>query len=462
MSANLQACSFLLGRLQREVARFRALSFPGHDTGPRKWLNLIGGLLDTASSYLEAAEQPATAAIEKSRLISEADHLGGTAYYYLTFVTGSDSTQIPHQVVAPFQRWVAGLGIAQTVFFRAEHAPNYELFTADLQNYALLNNPSASLVDAINKINWPALRVSVPGHSMGLLPHFAVVAHELGHAIQNRINIDLTGYQQSVVEAVDRVRARLAIENIPFTQESGIAFGETIQSWMNEFKADAVGNELVGPAFFFALCGFLELAGQGYGVAKTHPPSDLRRALLFQRMNDGQQSFTSVLAGKAGLTLTEEFNSPHIARCLPPDDFYVELKQTMGETQAAICVELIPVFTKLAPAIFAAAHTELLTNSPSLVYSPKQLSDDLDRHLEMLCNLVPPIEYEDNGARKPAALSTILNVGWVALLTRVDRFPPARGLSSSSEVAARLECLHELLLKATELAEARSLWEECA
>jgi hypothetical protein len=462
LSANLQACSFLLGRLQREVARFRALSFPGHDTGPRKWLNLIGGLLDTASTYLEEAELQATNATDKSRLISEAEHLGGKAYYYLTFVTGSDSTQIPHQVVAPFQRWVTGLGIAQTVFFRAEHAPNYELLTADLKNYALLNNASASLVDAIGKINWPALRVSVPGHSMGLLPHFAVVAHELGHAIQGRINIDLLPYQQSVVDALTRIQARLAVEKIQFTQEFGIAFGETIHSWMNEFKADAVGNELVGPAFFFALCGFLELAGHGYGIAKTHPPSDLRRALLFQSMNAGQLSFAAVLADKAELILTEELNSPHITRCLAPDDLYAELKQSMGEAQAAICVELIPVFTALAPAIFAAAHAELNAHSPSLIYSPQQLSNDLDRHLEMLCNLVPPIEYEENGSTKPAALSTILNVGWVALLTRVDRFPPARGLSSSSEVAARLECLHELLLKATELAEARSLWEECA
>lgn len=462
MPANLQACSFLLGRLHREVVRLRAIAFPGHDTGPRKWLNVIAGLLDTASSYLASAQLQGVLPDEASRLIRQAEDLGGEAYKLLTFVAGADSSQIPHQVVAPFQRWVNALGITQTIFFRAEHLPNYELQPVDLQNASLLNGASQSLIDAVGAVSWPALRVSVPGQAMGLLPHFAVVAHELGHAIQNLIRPDLTPYFQSADDAIDRVKVRLKNNGITFSKEDELTAQKIINSWMNEFKADAVGHYLVGPGYFFAFCGFLELAGHNYGIGRTHPPSDLRRALLFQKLQEGPLSFTQVLEQRTGLALTEDFNSPHIARCPAADILYPELTQRVGPVQAAICVELTPLFASLAPAIFDAARVHLETNSPALIYSPNQYLLDLDRHLELLCNLVPPIEFRDEGGTRACSLSTILNVGWAALLTKVERFPPVRGLGATETVAARMECLHELLLKAAELAEARQLWEEQA
>jgi hypothetical protein len=74
--------------------------------------------------------------------VKDAERVGNDAYQLLTFVAGADSTQIPHQVVAPFQRWVDALGIKQTIFFRAEHLPNYELTTIDGQSLALLNGAS--------------------------------------------------------------------------------------------------------------------------------------------------------------------------------------------------------------------------------------------------------------------------------------------------------------------------------
>lgn len=462
MSANLQACAFLLGRLQREVVRLRAVAFPGHDTGPRKWLNLTVGLLDTASSYLASAQVAGLSADEISKLIKEAERLGGKAYELLTFVAGADSSQIPHQVVAPFQRWVAGLGITQTLFFRAEHLPNYELQAIDHRNDSLLIDASQSLIDAISDISWPALRVSVPGQAMGLLPHFAVVAHELGHAIQGRISPDFTPFEPAANDAVDRAKARLQKDGITFTTEDELTAQQIVNSWVNEFKADAVGHYLVGPAFFFAFSGFLELAGQGYGIGRTHPPSELRRALLFQKLNEGNSSFCSVLQQKTGLVLTEDFTSPHIARCPDADTLYAMLRPRIGDAKAALCVELAPFFATLAPAIFEAARIHLEAHSSPLIYTPDQLALDLDRHLEFLCNLVPPIEFREGDVTKPCSLSTILNVGWAALLTKVERFPPARGLSPSDSVAARMECLHELLLKAAELAEARQLWEEQA
>lgn len=460
MQASLQACAFLLGRLQREVVRLRAITFPGHDTGPRKWLNFVSGLVDTALGYLEQAQVSQLPAHEAAVLVKEAERLGDGAYKLLTLVAGADSTQILHQAVAPFQRWVASLDIKQTIFFRAEHLPHYELSTIDYKSAALLKNASQTLLDAVSAIEWPVLRVSIPGHAMGLLPHFAVVGHELGHAIQEQIKPNFTpAHDAQYLDCLSRVGVRLKAEQITLTGEHTIGINRMLASWINEIKADAVGYYLAGPAFYFALCGFLELSGQGYGVGVTHPPSDLRRNLLFQKLCEGDASYATAFQSLTGLPLTEEMNSPHIAKCLSADAMYAELRQTIGEVNAAACVEFIPAIQDLAPALFEAARLELNRLSADLVYTPEKLRFDLSLHLEPLCNLIPPIEFDDGTNIRPCSLSTILNVGWAALLTRVDRFPLARGLGAN-QTAARMECLHDLLLKAVELSEVRQLWDE--
>lgn len=462
MTPNLQACSFLLGRLEKEVAKLRAVAFPGHDTGPRKWLNFIIGLLETGQGYLDRAQQQDVSPQEAFDLIRDAERLGDHAYQFLNIVAGADATQIPHQVVAPFQRWVEALGITETIFFRAEHLPNYELMWVDARNFSLLNGASRSLTDATASITWPVLRVSVPGHAMGLLPHFAVVAHELGHAIQERLKPDFNQYVEGLNDALARATARLAKEQVTFTNEHAIRAGKIINSWINEVKSDAVGHYLVGPAFFFALCGFLELSGltgHGYGIGASHPPSDFRRTTLFAKLSEGAPSFVEVFQQKTGFLLTEDFSSPHVARRGGDDDMYEELKDSIGPVDAALCVELAHVITAMTQAIFSTAKTYLEQHCPQLIYTPAQLADDLDRHLELLCNLVPPIEYMDGEQPRAASLGSIMNVGWAALLTKVDRFPSIRGFASSDPTAARMESLHELLLKAVELSEARLLWE---
>jgi len=113
----------------------------------------------------------------------------------------------------------------------------------------------------------------------------------------------------------------------------------------------------------------------------------------------------------------------------------------------------------LGPTIFEATRKHLSAECPTQIYSETELERDLGAHLEQLCNLIPPIEHRLPGKAEATTLSTILNVGWAALLTRLDQISaPAGGYGD--ETARRMERLHELLLKATELAEAKTLWDE--
>lgn len=454
-----RACSFFLARLEAEVARLRDIAFPGHHTGPRKWLNFIAGILETARGYLLIAASAGTPAPEASKLVQVAEQLGERAYDYLRHVAGADATQIPHQVVAPFQRWVDRLQIRNTIFFRAEHISNYELWTFDARTYAALPHASASLLDAVNTIQWPVLRVTVPGQAMGMLPHFAVVAHELGHAIQERIRPDLAAHTQSSDECYARIQARVTAAGLPFSVDQKVRVAQIVESWIDELKADAAGHVLVGPAFFFALCGYLELAGQQYGISPTHPPSDLRRELLIRELSAGILSFSDVISAKTTLQLHASVNSSHVRVCPAADVLFSELSTAYDIVDAAICVELVAYIRSIGPTIFSAVHSYIQRECPDLVYAPSQLKFDLDNHLEPLCALIPPIEYRDVAEMRAASLASILNVGWIALLTAIDQLPLTAG-RFGDDTAKKMERLHELLLKAVELSEARRLWEE--
>jgi hypothetical protein len=376
------------------------------------------------------------------------------------FVTGADAGQIPHQIVAPFQRVTERLGIQNTIFFRAEHLPNYELWTIPKDLVSNINDPSPSLLKAVDEIDWPVLRVTVPGHAMGMLPHFAVIGHELGHAIQDRISIDITTRQAAADQCMLNISTRLGGLGIRVGIAERTKIYSVLTKWINELIADAVGHFIGGPAFFFALSGFLELAGQSYGISSTHPPSDLRQKLLVRELSSGTPSFEEVLRDMATITITPNFNSPHIPICPPKDTLFNELtRQRVAPFDAGIWVELVELLETLAPDIYSQTLTHLESMGENVIYTPRQLAADIDAHLDALLNLIPPIEVHDlNGVPKAAALNSIINIGWVALLVRLKDIQ--RSSNASIDEPSQMERLHELLLKAVELSEARMVWEE--
>jgi len=423
------------------------------------WLDLVSGLVDTGRGYLAKAADPAIADADASLLITDSEMIANYAYSFLQWLHGTDAGQIPHQIVGPFQRWVDGLGITNTIFFRADHVANYELARIDLR--ALVNNvndASQTLIDAAAAVTWPFLRVTVPSQAMGMLPHFAIVGHELGHAIQNEIKVDLSSINSSAVIA--ELTARLAKENIAISAVHGMETQKILASWVDELKADAIGCLLAGPAFLFALGAFFEMSGGGYGIGPSHPPSEMRRRLVFDRLAQGTPNHVEVFNEQTGRDLTADLNSPHLKPLPLPDDLYVELKQQYNVEIAAICVALIPYAEAVAPLIFAEAEKVVRAAKPDMVYGAVRLREDLKEHLEPLCHFVPPIEIRKDGIVRPASLAGILNVGWAGLLTQLDSIPAPAGVPIGSELPVKMEKLHELLLKAVELSEARTVWEE--
>lgn len=441
-------------------------TYPGHHPGPHKWLACVQGLIDTAGGYLTQAANGTVPLDRAIALVADANLLGNTAYDALQRLEGSEADQIPHQVIGPFKRWVQGLGIQNEIFFRADHVPNYELATyGDLQSLASnLNDPSPTLSKAVADITWPFLRITVPSRALGMLPHFAIVAHELGHAIQTQIAPDLTAYATAEAESVKRTAERLQKDGFPFGLAQQLDRQQILARWQNEIISDAVGYYIAGPAFFFALGAFFELLGGGLGIGLSHPPSVVRRRLMVERLRAGTRSYAKVFERATGLAIEEDMNSPHLIDLPTADDLYNILKSNvqmpMHPIFAAICVDLVPLIEVIAGAFYDEAERVLQASNAEMIYTPTRLETDLAYHLEPLCKLIPPIEHRDGGVARAAPLAGILNVGWAALLAKLDELPAAAVPVGNDDAAQKMEKLHELLLKAVELSDARQTWED--
>jgi hypothetical protein len=374
-------------------------------------------------------------------------------------MNGADVSELPYPLVRPLQRWFDNLGLSQDTFFRTELVENYELRTFERKIFSGIRDPAPSLTDAINNTKWPMLRVTVPGRAMGIISHFAIVAHEIGHAMMPKI--DLSQVRAVVHSETAAIISRLAALGIPNPAKSTLVFlQKVLLSWIEEFAADAFAGFLTGPAALFSVSEFLQLA-RNHGICDTHPSNELRRSALFREMAKGTPSFCDIFKKHAGVDLVPEINSSLIVSA-PADAGIMQEMIAEGhlpEESAAIAALHLSM-DAIAQATYGSVQSYLNQNTPHLVYTSSNYDQDLTNHLSALLAAIPPIENGlDITQRTPCDFSSIINVGWVILLTKLDDLRVRTGTDDALK-AEKVERLHDLLLKAVELSEARREWED--
>jgi hypothetical protein len=125
---------------------------------------------------------------------------------------------------------------------------------------------------------------------------------------------------------------------------------------------------------------------------------------------------------------------------------------------AAVIAELNESAPAVADAIYRDVHDYLTTAAQNSEYTVAQYEDDLKSHLDAITFTIPPIESgEGIDERRPSRLASIMNVGWAAVLTRVDEIRVR--VDPDHPKTGNLATIHNLLLKAVELSEAKRRWE---
>ena len=129
-----------------------------------------------------------SAVTEQKQLLKDVNDLNSDVYKLLVEMEGSGIDDLPYAVVAPMQRWIEDLSIPNVTFFRALSVAKYEISRFRLSDYEGIRHPAEALqLNLADNEKWPYLRITVPSRALGILPHFAIVAHEIGHIVHDKI-----------------------------------------------------------------------------------------------------------------------------------------------------------------------------------------------------------------------------------------------------------------------------------
>ncbi len=388
----------------------------------------------------------------------------------MTLMQGADISELEYSTVGPMQRWIDELNLQQTTFFRAENVVNYELRLIRERDYKV-RDPSPTLQAAITEIIWPLTRITVPSRALGILPHFAIVAHEVGHAIYDDlkpiISTSLAKHSKENNSVFDNYYTKLKTRigsDYDDNQARRITY-QILSNWTEEIACDAVAFAMTGPAIFFALSDILQFASANVLFTKTHPPKTLRRAFLYDLMFEETSNFAQIMKDVAHIDITNNFNSILIAELPDIDILFSEYSKMYGRNDvAAVLSELPTVIHHFGPLICEAVVKAFYSTPPyiGLAYRADTFAKDLETHLEPLLMAVPPIESGPSLAAKlPTDFPTILNVGWIVLLSKLENFEiDATDVPEHLRYGAKAEILHRLLLKAVELSEIRRQWQK--
>ena len=422
---------FYVRRLKSQLEELTVRTYPGWRGGAREVLSLIGGVLDTAEERLAEAHSQSDGSTIR-RLVKDAIELARLAYNDMELMRGSDVSELDHSVVQPMQRWFEGIDPPRTIFFRAENVVNYEIRPIKENRYRGITDPSNRLSTAIAAIDWPLTRVTVPSRALGILPHFAVVAHEFGHIIYSDFISGISdkfsqnaGTLKGVYDSFsDRIESRIGknLSDKNIRKLVNIFLG----NWTEEIACDAIAFALTGPASFFALSDILQFGSANFIFNHTHPPKVLRRKFLYKLMSRDENNFLEIFNIYAKESAQEDFNSIFMLELPHADNLYKEFKnRKLEDAHAAVLAELPGIIIHQGPLICEAILEGFLKDTAKAdeIYTVDQYKIDLETHLASLLQAIPPIETGVKLAEKqPSDFAAILNVGWVALLCKLDEF----------------------------------------
>ena len=380
-------------------------------------LGLIGGVLETAEGRLEQAHSQSDGPTIR-RLAQDALELAGLAYNDMELMRGSDISELDYSVVQPMQRWFKQIDPPRTIFFRAENVVNYEIRPILENIYAGISNPSERLSVSIDDIDWPLTRVTVPSRALGILPHFAVVAHEFGHVIYSdlipAISDKLSQNISTLIEVYDAFSDRIENRIGKTLSDNNIRklVDIILGNWTQEIACDAIAFTLTGPASFFALSDILQFGSSNSIFNHTHPPKVLRRKFLYELMSRRGNNFLEVIDSYAEESVQENYNSVFMTELPIADILFQEFKKRgLDDEPAATLAELPGVIIHLGP-IICEAILEGFLNKPVKeheIYTVDQYKFDLETHLTPFLNAIPPIETGVKLEKKqPVGFATIL------------------------------------------------------
>jgi hypothetical protein len=455
------------------------------DPAARNLLELVSAILTEFEAAFERYKTPSGGS-PAERMVWLQD-LGAGLPRLLSLRGYLDGALVPRHVplARAFSRYLDKLVPTQASVFRRVRFFNYELQEVHEQIAAEI------LGDKIETRRWPMLFLNLP---MGLLDsprNHALVGHELGHAIvsEHRAKVErfrrldriakrsggpapaqvgpwfqvpaptpaqIAALAEAHYKALSIPVPKMPAPGAQLTMDAliyGSVYGDiatrvkgTVNRWLEELFADAVGACLFGPALVFAFVDLFLPSQHLESPGTDHPPNAVRLAWLRTLLDRSE--------------LADGDGADKMSQALPPsllarlDAVVREATDAMARFPGHVPDPVTASVYRLALDLVEPERDKILDlavkRCEGSIYKSDALRRDLKQHLERLVKLgVPPIEPGGG-----ASLATILNVGHVAVLDHLDEF------TIGSTRPEKEKNIDELLLKAVELSVVQRQWED--
>lgn len=256
-----------------------------------------------------------------------------------------------------------------------------------------------------------------------ILTH-TLVGHEMGHIVYEVRDLDAR-------LATDLAETPSGLGSDPAAMAF---FKQRIAEWRMEFTCDLLALCLLGPAYVYALTGFLTATGgtAALDAASTHPSPRMRITPMLD-----------AIEGKFGVLGYEPGSVPLTKR----------LREFLGPVSPATTGSLDEVAYEALQRDFRDMLTVASAAVGGQVYTLDNYRKDVDDLARRFNMAVPPNEYSDT--REPPSFQSILNASWEFYINEPELMPLGRDV----EPERRKERFYGLVAWALEAAELTQSWQ---
>lgn len=370
------------------------------------------------------------------------------------FVQGSDMPLCPGQLIQPLRRYAQSVIPNCEIVVSSKAELNYSIqeIASSLRSLASGDgNPfiGTTLEVACSQLPELLFVMNIPAvESEQILIH-GVLSHELGHPLYRKnqlaqrllpnISIRDDLIKELMQSWSEQVKQNLDV--LWFRQNATAQINERITQWVMELSSDAIGIRLFGPALFFASTHLLTSFSHIDHCSKSHPPSRLRLKLMIRMLKALYHVEQWAPQLRSFLHAWDEVSAAPIMASAKFDQIAVE-----------------SINTDAALTLISDATADILPEKQC--YNFQRFITDINGLAPFLIKLIPPGETGPLGREAPVDLVSIINAGWYVYLCEFDAFRQSLHESHRQTRFATTRMLHELILKALEISETRTSWEE--
>jgi len=237
-----------------------------------------------------------------------------------------------------------------------------------------------------------------------------LLAHEVGHFFSNIKNLEKKVYPEIKLDYstfTDYINKTVLKEKEQFSDQKTQTLiannweylWKSIQSWIRELLADAIGFRLTGPVFVFMLSETLLSISHHSEMTDEHPPPSMRIKIILEQIE--KKEFIKKLdeENKKNLQeLMQQISDYIITPPIPQENF---LLQFVFNTVSKVIDEI----NKIADG-----------ETQKFQYDTQHFINDVPNLMNKLNQMIPPCEME---RETPADVISILNAGIIYKMTGV-------------------------------------------